>query len=57
MMTGQPKPKGMVERGARSQLQIEFGHRGLETGLRNKSGKDVIPTYCGWANPAIFFFR
>ena len=47
MMTGQPKPKGMVERGARSQLQIVGRHHDLETGLRNESGKAVITRTCG----------
>ncbi len=39
MKTRQPKSKDMVERVARFWRLIEDGHHGLETGLRNESGK------------------
>lgn len=55
-MTGQPKSKDMVERGARSLLQIEGGHHDRETGLRNKSGKALKQGRVGESNPTHYFF-
>lgn len=43
----------MVERVARFWRLIEDGHHGLETGLRNESGKVVIQERVGESNPTI----
>jgi hypothetical protein len=55
-MTEQPKSQDMVEAWSALSATKEHRHHGLETSLRNKSGKVAIYKNVQVTNPALFLF-